>query len=226
MKIPILPKEVRIGFFVCQNNSLLFNFSLKIAMEALKKNSKRIISPKQARNIVFTVLVALFFSFSLFHLPALAADSMIENQQPDAPELFYFDAEKSTNELNYSPFVSHTAKAVSFHLPQNNDWEVISTSFRVITAYNSEAAQCDSSPCITANGFNLCTYGVEDSIAANFLPFGTKVRIPDLFGQRVFLVRDRMHTRYSDRIDVWMVDKQEAIRFGVKVAKIEVLDKE
>ncbi|MEK7203003.1 MAG: hypothetical protein AAB653_01680, partial [Patescibacteria group bacterium] len=84
--------------------------------------------------------------------------------------------------------------------------------------------QCDDSPCITANGFNVCEHETEDVIAANFLPFGAKIRIPELFGERIFVVRDRMNVRFSNRIDVWMVEKNQAKRFGVKYAKIEVLE--
>lgn len=93
-----------------------------------------------------------------------------------------------------------------------------------MTAYNSEVAQTDDTPCITANGFNVCEHGIEDTIAANFLPMGTKVRIPDLFGDRIFIVRDRMNARYPDRVDIWMKHRTDAINFGVKVAKIEVLE--
>jgi 3D (Asp-Asp-Asp) domain-containing protein len=93
-----------------------------------------------------------------------------------------------------------------------------------MTAYNSEAAQCDSSPCITANGFNLCEHGIEDSVAANFLKFGTKIRIPELFGDKVFIVRDRMNSRYQNRVDIWMKEKQDALNFGIKYAKIEILE--
>ena len=85
------------------------------------------------------------------------------------------------------------------------------------------AGQSDATPCITANGFNLCKHGIEDSIAANFLKFGTKVRIPDLFGDRVFVVRDRMNRRYTDRVDIWMKSYDNARDFGLKYAKIEVL---
>ena len=93
-----------------------------------------------------------------------------------------------------------------------------------MTAYNSEIAQCDASPCITANGFNVCKHAKEDTIAANFLRFGTKVRIPELFGDRVFIVRDRMSKKYNNRIDIWMLKKSDAKQFGVKYAKIEILE--
>lgn len=92
-----------------------------------------------------------------------------------------------------------------------------------MTAYTSEVAQCDASPCITANGFNVCRHGIEDTVAANFLPFGTKIRIPALFGDRILIVRDRMNSRYQERVDVWLKSYDNAIDFGVKYVEIEVL---
>ncbi|MDO8571303.1 MAG: hypothetical protein Q7R79_01360, partial [bacterium] len=83
----------------------------------------------------------------------------------------------------------------------------------VVTAYSSTRAQTDSTPCITANGFNVCTHNTENVIAANFLPFGTKVRFPDHFGDRVFTVQDRMHRRHSKRVDVWMKTTRAAKKF-------------
>ncbi|MDD5071287.1 MAG: hypothetical protein PHQ42_00960 [Patescibacteria group bacterium] len=120
--------------------------------------------------------------------------------------------------------ISQPGPVIINHLPENNIWAAKKVVHRVITAYNSEVEQCDDSPCITANGFNVCEHGEEDTIAANFLRFGAKVRIPDLFGDKVFVVRDRMNARFSDRVDVWMVEKQDAKNFGVKLAKIEILE--
>ncbi len=105
----------------------------------------------------------------------------------------------------------------------SDNYEFIDWGIRTITAYNSEAAQTDGSPCVTANMFNVCEHGIEDTIAANFLKFGTKVRIPELFGNRVFIVRDRMNSRYPDRVDVWMINKEDSKNFGVRRAKIEVV---
>lgn len=110
------------------------------------------------------------------------------------------------------------------YLPENNEREVAYVTAIVFTAYNSEIGQCDATPCITANGFNVCKHGKEDTIAMNGIKFGTKIRIPDLFGDRVFVVRDRMNARYgSNRADIWMIDKADARKFGVKLAKVEVL---
>jgi len=111
------------------------------------------------------------------------------------------------------------------HLPKNSAVESKYEVNEVLTAYTSEAAQTDDSPCITANGFDLCKHGQEDTVAINGVKMGTRVRFPDLFGNRVFVVRDRMNARYgSNRADVWMLSKANAISFGVKVARMEVLD--
>lgn len=114
------------------------------------------------------------------------------------------------------------------------------------TAYSSDPYQTDATPCIPAMNFDLCEhylkYGQEDTIAANFLRLGTKVRFPELYGDKVFTVRDRMNSRYNyDRIGYYRIDfykaeanengemdnkasKHEAIEFGFKRnIKMEVL---
>lgn len=108
--------------------------------------------------------------------------------------------------------------------PRAKSKKVVESGYHEMSAYNSEVAQCDASPCITANGFNVCKHGIEDTIAANFLKFNTKVRIPELFGDRVFIVRDRMNSRYTSRVDIWMKNKKDALQFGIKLAKIEVIE--
>jgi len=88
------------------------------------------------------------------------------------------------------------------------------------TAYSSTVDQCDATPFITASGQH-----VRDGIVAtNFLPFGTKVKIPDIYGDKVFEVQDRMNARYQTRIDVWMPTRGEAIQFGLRQIEIEVLN--
>jgi len=133
---------------------------------------------------------------------------MLENRLVSEEEFIILGAETSPPYLNY--------------LAADN-YEFIDWGVRSITSYNSDAGQCDSDPCTTANMFNVCEHGIEDTIAANFLKFGTKVRIPELFGNRIFVVRDRMNTRYPDRVDVWMLNKEDSKNFGVRRARIEVV---
>ncbi|MBI2462740.1 MAG: 3D domain-containing protein [Candidatus Spechtbacteria bacterium] len=89
----------------------------------------------------------------------------------------------------------------------------------VATAYSSTPDQTDSTPFITANG----TYVHNGIIAANFLRFGTRVRIPTIYGDRIFTVEDRMNARYSYRIDIWMQTREEAIQFGSRIIPIEIV---
>jgi 3D (Asp-Asp-Asp) domain-containing protein len=159
-----------------------------------------------------------------------------------SPVPAFAEAENANNSLNYqlisenqpynliqilNPEVMFdgSAQAENGHLPQNKGLEAKYSVNTVITAYTSEVGQTDDSPCITASGFNVCKHGQEDTVAINGYKMGTKVRFPDLFGDRVFVVRDRMNARYgSGHVDVWMLSKADAKKFGVKVAKMEVLE--
>jgi 3D (Asp-Asp-Asp) domain-containing protein len=93
------------------------------------------------------------------------------------------------------------------------------TTSRLVTAYTSTVDQCDDTPFITANG----TYVHDGVIAANWLKFGAKVRIPSMFGDKVFTVADRMHPRFDDRMDIWFADYDEAVKFGIRRLTVEVL---
>lgn len=203
-------KEEWIGVFVYK----MANFN---SMEALKKNHNRIIKLKQAKKIIIILIAAMFFEFVLFPMPSLAAQAAEVTNQGQEQGI----VANAQNDINQ---VVTTISIAEFNgkLPENGDVIRWSNHF-VVTAYNSDAGQTDDSPCITANNFNVCSHGIEDTIAANFLPFGAKVRIPELFGDKVFVVRDRMNKRFSNRVDVWMLEKPDAINFGVKVAKIQVL---
>jgi len=90
-----------------------------------------------------------------------------------------------------------------------------------VTAYSSSLDETDDTPLITASGSE-----VHDGVAAaNFLPIGTKFRIPKIFGNKVFIVEDRMNSRYNNVkiVDVWMGSKEQAIDFGKMNMKIELL---
>jgi 3D (Asp-Asp-Asp) domain-containing protein len=89
-----------------------------------------------------------------------------------------------------------------------------------ITAYASVPEETSDHPFITASGKH-----VRDGIVAtNLLPFGTKIEIPDLFGNKVFTVEDRMNRRFRNTIDIWMSSKTKAKDFGVARASIVIMD--
>jgi len=101
---------------------------------------------------------------------------------------------------------------------------IVTREMKVVsTAYSSTKDQTDSTPCITANGYNVCKSGIENVVAANFLKFGTKIRIPELYGDQIFTVQDRMHPRFNNRVDFWKASRESAKKFGVKYIKIQVL---
>jgi 3D (Asp-Asp-Asp) domain-containing protein len=91
----------------------------------------------------------------------------------------------------------------------------------VVTGYSSSIEETDDTPYLTASGSQ-----VRDGIVAvNFLPFGTKIRFPYLYPNKIFVVEDRMHERFSlGRVDIWFPEKSQAISFGVKKTFIEIVD--
>lgn len=92
----------------------------------------------------------------------------------------------------------------------------------VVTAYSSTIGETDNTPCITATGYNLCKHDIENVVACNFLPFGTKVIFPDLDPEKVYTVVDRMHERFNSRMDIWMKSHQKAEKFGKKYLTVEI----
>ena len=194
----------------------------------LQKFGEEIVPLSRKQNFFMFLLIACVFQFVLFSTPALAAETVAAQEE-----------EISLDSVNKSLVMDQNAQKIADNVEKNiaskatsteattatsTEVKVKSTSVHVITAYNSDVAQTDDSPCITANGFNVCEHGEEDTIAANFLKFGTKVKIPELYGDRIFVVRDRMNAKHPNRVDIWMKDKTSAIKFGVKTAKIQVLE--
>ena len=110
---------------------------------------------------------------------------------------------------------------VAISNPSDPEPKVVKKVLMTVTAYSSSVWQTDDTPFITANGTQ-----VKDGIVANnFLAFGTKVRIPELYGNKIFVVEDRMHQRVGNyHIDIWFPTYEEALNFGAKNAHIEILE--
>ena len=90
----------------------------------------------------------------------------------------------------------------------------------VLTAYSSTPGQTDDDPFTAASGKRV----YDGMVAVNGLPFGTKIKIPALFGEKIFTVHDRMNARYGPtRLDIWMNAPIKEVRsFGVKRAVVEI----
>ena len=91
----------------------------------------------------------------------------------------------------------------------------------ILTGYSSSQDETDDDPWITASG----EWVSEGTVASNFLSLGTKIKIPDIFGDKIFIVKDRMNKRYDNKnhIDVWFPTKEEALNLGKKITQIIVI---
>lgn len=111
-------------------------------------------------------------------------------------------------------------KYLPFEIVNEGKYEIKYTKFVSATAYSSTIDQTDGNPFVAASGKRVH----DGMVAANFLKFGTKLRIPEHYGEKIFIIEDRMNKRFFERIDIWMNTREEAIKFGVKKVKIEILE--
>ena len=135
------------------------------------------------------------------------------------PALFVLPNEPArASEINHDARIQEPTQI--FPLPQIAEYQVKRTLTLTVTAYSSTRDQTDADPFITASG-TLVRDGI---IAHNFLPFGTRVRFPDVFGDKVFVVQDRMHPRKGYYIaDIWMPTREEAKTWGAPSLTMEIL---
>ena len=158
---------------------------------------------KIAEKLLFVAILVMIFEMFLPHI-ALAQ----EFQEPYAtgPAQFLLVSNTDENE------------PIIYNLPENINKDPKMVRYITVTAYSSTPDQTDSTPFITASG----TYVHDGIVAANFLPFGTKIKLPELFGDKVFSVEDRMNSKYYYRVDVWMLTREAAKQFGAQYVKVEV----
>ena len=99
--------------------------------------------------------------------------------------------------------------------------QVAQTIKMMATAYSSTPEQTDNDPFITAAG----TWVRDGIVANNLLPFGTRVRIPELYGDKIFVVEDRMNRKKGAyHVDIWFPSYWEAKSFGAKIISVEILE--
>lgn len=91
----------------------------------------------------------------------------------------------------------------------------------IVTGYSSSVYETDDDPYITAAG----TLAREGIVANNYLPFGTKIRIPEIYGNKVFVIEDRMHWKKGNyHVDIWFPSYWQAKNFGAQRTQIEILE--
>lgn len=158
------------------------------------------------RKIKYTAIIVLSIFTWEFSFPHLAMSQTVE-------PVIYAQPESS---------ITVTVDKPAVRLPDIPDKprpEAKKVITLTVTAYSSTVDQCGSTPFTTASG----TQVRDGVIAANFLPIGTKVRFPDQFGDKIFVVEDRMAARYNQRADIWMSSRELAKQWGVRHVKMEIL---
>lgn len=126
-------------------------------------------------------------------------------------------ASKFSEDIENSLATVKGVAVISANLPLIGVTRVYET---IVTAYSSSVNETDDTPFITASG----EYVRDGIVAANFLPFGTRIKIPEVFGNKIFVVKDRMAAKHADKVDIWFESKSLAKTFGKKKLLIEVLD--
>ncbi|MFQ6049956.1 MAG: 3D domain-containing protein [Candidatus Paceibacterales bacterium] len=105
--------------------------------------------------------------------------------------------------------------------PANPPPKVVKKLPVVITAYSSTPGQTDDNPYITAAG----SWVRDGVVANNKYPFGTKIRFPEIYGDKIFVVEDRMSWKKGNyHFDIWFPSYREALNFGAKRTYIEILE--
>ena len=105
--------------------------------------------------------------------------------------------------------------------PSGPEPKVVQKMTVILTAYSSTPEETDNDPFITAAG----TWVRDGIVANNLLPFGTKIKIPEIYGDKVFIVEDRMNWKKSNyHFDIWFPSYWGAKNFGVERTYIEILE--
>lgn len=91
----------------------------------------------------------------------------------------------------------------------------------IVTAYSSSTFETDGDPYTTAAGTKVR----EGIVANNKWPLGTKVRFPEIYGDKFFVIEDRMHWKKGPyQFDIWMESYERAKGFGVRLTEAEILE--
>jgi 3D (Asp-Asp-Asp) domain-containing protein len=193
---------------------MIYNYMTKISqkIEQLGKSLEQLAGHLSLKKWEIALLAVFTLEFAFPHVTL--AEILGATAAAVTPETIMFD----TRLVNASPDAAPDYNS----LPTADAKKPKRTMWVTVTAYSSAIDQCDADPCVTASGLNVCRHNQEDVVAANFLPFGAVVKMPEIFGNRIFTVQDRMNARYTERIDVWFRSREAAREFGVQRVLVEI----
>ncbi len=215
-------------------NSELSGFPGKILLAEINQNAPMYFSQKKAqkKHLRKSIIATIVFGLLSSHVSFAYA-----GQDPYAVP------------ANWpSDWVAPFANEGIVEAPPAPERTVKYTKIVAATAYSSDVHQTDAYPFRPAMAMDfrdvVAQKGEVNCIAHNDLRLGTEVRFPDLFGDKVYTVCDRMNARYTghNRVDFYFyvvgadgkIDSRESLNaarsnaktFGLKRSvKMEILEK-
>lgn len=162
---------------------------------------------EREKRMIKAFLLSIFIA-GTFYLPAQAIKNHIEyvkKLETIKLEVSTANAKQLAQPINTLPKNDNKATL--------QDERVTGGTIREITMYSSTPEQTDASPCIGANGQDICVLwrNGQNICATNAFPKGSELKI-DKLGS--CLVTDRMNARYSNRID-WYAGYDDECLDGV-----------
>jgi hypothetical protein len=151
---------------------------------------------KYSVGIVLSVIIASTFASS-------ARADFFDNSSTWSFDSLYQNIQGiSTPVPETSIIQSNAVKSVSSPATSKAKSKKTVRTFKVsVSAYSSSVDETDSTPFITAAN----TYVRDGIVASNLInpetgrryAFGTAIKIPHLFGDKIFIIEDRMNSRYT-----------------------------
>lgn len=160
--------------------------------------------------LIFIGALVFHFIF-LYSLPSLLAENPgIDNDQV-SQDVIMMPSEGALVVFNGNSL---------FPISELPKWKTITRVKSMVTAYSSSPKETDQTPFVTASG----TAVREGVVANNLLAFGTKIRLPEIFGDKVFVIEDRMSQKKGNyHFDIWFSSTFDALNFGAKLTPVEVV---
>jgi 3D (Asp-Asp-Asp) domain-containing protein len=162
--------------------------------------------------------------YSLIPLVVIGLAGILPFFEPKTPAA-EADFEASSNENLEVPSLAAVQENALLPIPNPLEKQgnpiVVEQIEVIVTAYSSTVWETDNHPYLTAAGTQ-----VRDGVVANnLLPFGTQIRLPEIYGNKIFVVEDRMNSRKGKyQIDIWFPSFWEAKNFGAKTTIMEIVE--
>jgi hypothetical protein len=211
---PFIPRISQILERAQQNSKPVIKRVTRVAQSVIEYSVERITALRAQFNKQITatsVIAGLVIGYNVLLPAPTFSDTDLTDIDTPIEQALAVGAEPTPDE----------PRKVGLPEVQNVTPQVVKTYTARTTYYASEKAQTDGDPFTTASGTRV-HWG---TVAANCLPFGTKIRMPDVYGDMIFIVEDRHAKRFGcGLMDVWTDYSPGQNPKTVNNVKVEVLE--